>query len=90
MRKREVILIPRMNECIDFLGKATVLSMLDANSKYWKVNIENKDGDKTDSTPRHRLYRLVGMIIELSNPASEFQQETNAALSAVRWQSSSF
>jgi len=29
--------LPRMDDCIDFLGEASVFSMLDSNSGYWQI-----------------------------------------------------
>lgn len=38
---RDSYRIPRMDECIDLLGEATVFSTLDANRGYWQVkNVE--------------------------------------------------
>ena len=34
--------LPRMDDCIDSLGDATVFSTLDANSGYWQLPIVEK------------------------------------------------
>lgn len=57
--KRDLNSIPRMDECIEFLGDATVFSMLDANRGYRQIRIDKADGDKTALTPHHRLYRFI-------------------------------
>lgn len=38
--------IPRMDDLIDSLGDATVLSILDANCVYWQIQISPEDRDK--------------------------------------------
>ena len=42
--------IPRMDECIDSLGKAQVFSALDAFSGYWQIPIRPEDRHKTAFT----------------------------------------
>jgi hypothetical protein len=39
--------LPRMDECIDSLGDATIFSKLDCNSGYWQIPVLPEDRDKT-------------------------------------------
>jgi hypothetical protein len=39
--------LPRMDECLDSLGDATVLSTLDCNSGYWQILMKEEDQNKT-------------------------------------------
>lgn len=52
--------IPRMEECTDAFGEATILSTLDANSVYWQVGIANVDIEKTFSRLTTVYYALFG------------------------------
>lgn len=84
--KREVYLIPRLNECIDSLDNAAVPSTLDTNSAYWQVKIENEDRHKATFTSHHVHYRSVRMQFGLRNGQSIFQQKIEVAPLAVKWQ----
>lgn len=57
--KRDSYPILLINECTDSLAAAAVLSTLDANSGYWKIEIHKADRDKTASTSQGRLYRFI-------------------------------
>jgi len=39
--------LPRMDECMDSLGEATIFLTLDCNAGYWQVAIEHEDREKT-------------------------------------------
>ena len=39
--------IPRMDECIDSLGEATIFTTLDCNSCYWQIPVAEADKEKT-------------------------------------------
>jgi hypothetical protein len=38
--------LPRMDQCIDCLGDATIISTLDCNSGYWKIPVNPADRQK--------------------------------------------
>lgn len=79
--------IERMDECLDSLGEAHMLSTLDSESGYWKIEIDDRDREKTTFTSLQRLYRIYKMLFGLKNALSTFQRATNIILSAVKWQS---
>jgi hypothetical protein len=43
--------LPRMDECIDSLGDASVFSTLDCNSGYWQILVDPTDMDKLHLLP---------------------------------------
>jgi len=45
--KKDSYPLPRMDECIDRLGEATIFSTMDCNSGYWQVAIAPEDREKT-------------------------------------------
>ena len=59
--------LPRMDECIDSLGDATVFTTLDCNSGYWQVEIAEEDRDKTTFASHCGLYRFLRMPFGLKN-----------------------
>lgn len=62
-------LIPWTDNCIDSLKKAVVIFTLDTNSRYWQVEVEEKDTVKTAFTSYHGLYRFVRKPIGLKKNA---------------------
>lgn len=57
--KQNLYSVPRMDACIDRLGKDAMFFTLGAKGRYWQVKIDEKDSDKTDINSHHRLYRLL-------------------------------
>jgi len=56
---KHVYLIPRMDDCLDSLGDATVFSTLDCNAGYWQIPVAAEDRDKTTFTSHTGLFRLL-------------------------------
>ena len=55
--------LPRIDECLDSLGDATLFTPLDGNSGYWQVSVAPEDRDNTTFTTfmgkfRHSRCRL--------------------------------
>lgn len=76
----------RVNECIDSLGEAKVFSTLNANSGYWRMEVDERDHNKTSITSQHGLYRLTRMSSGLNNAQVTFQEAMDVILAAVRCQ----
>ena len=87
MTVRDSYPIPRMDECIDSLGDASVCTNLDANCGYWQIEIDEADRDKTTFTSHHGLYRFVRMPFGLKNAPGTFQRAADVIQSKVKWQS---
>lgn len=77
--------LPRMDDCIDFLGEATVLSMLDANAGYWQIPVAPEDRDKTTFTCHEGTYRYIRLPFGLTNAPATFQRAIDMILSGVKW-----
>ena len=77
--------LPRMDECIDSLGDATIFTTLDCSSGYWQVEIDERDRDKTTFTSHGGLYRFVRMPFGLKNAPETFQRAVDIILSRVKW-----
>jgi Reverse transcriptase (RNA-dependent DNA polymerase) len=48
--------LPRIEECFDYLGNASVFSTLDCKSGYWQIPVDPLDKEKTSFTSHEGLY----------------------------------
>ena len=53
--------LPRMHECLDSLGDASIFSTSDCNSGYWQLPVATKDHVKTTFTCHAGKYRFTRM-----------------------------
>ena len=83
---RDSYLLPRMDECIDSLGDATVFTTLDCNGRYWQVEIAEEDRDKTTFASHFGLYRFLRMPFGLKNAPATFQRAVDIILFRVKWE----
>lgn len=70
---RNTYLIPRLDECIDSLHDAMILSTLDANLGYWQVEIIKRDHDKMALISHNSLLCFTRMLFGLENSPGTFQ-----------------
>lgn len=50
---------------------------------YWRIQIDDRDIDKTTFTSHHGLHRYLGMPFSLKNAPTTFQRAIDIILSAV-------
>lgn len=74
-----------MDECIDLLRDARVLSTLDAYSGCWQVEVNEKDREKTAFTWNHELYRFVCMLFGFKNALRTFHGVVYVILGSLKW-----
>jgi Reverse transcriptase (RNA-dependent DNA polymerase) len=53
--------LPRMDECLDSLGDATIFSTLDCNSGYWQIAMREEDKNKTSFVTHCGVHRFKRM-----------------------------
>lgn len=78
--------IPRMDECIGFLGSDRKISSLDADSGYWNIDVHKSDRKKTAVTHHHDLYQYIKTLLVLRNAQATFQRVMDFILFTVKWQ----
>jgi len=81
---RDVYPLPRMDDCIDFLGDAKVFSMLDCNSDHWQIPVADEDQDKTIFVCHEEAYCYIRLPFCLSNAPATFQRAINMILGGLK------
>ena len=77
--------LPRMDECIDSLGDATIFTTLDCNSGYWQIPVAPEDREKTAFVCHAGLYQYLRMPFGLTNAPATFQRTLDILLSSYKW-----
>ena len=77
--------LPHMDDCIEFLGEASVFSMLDCNSGYWQIPVAVEDQDKTIFTWHKGTYKYIRLPFGLTNAPATYKRAIDMILSGVRW-----
>jgi Reverse transcriptase (RNA-dependent DNA polymerase) len=77
--------LPRMDECIDSLGDASVFSTLDCNSGYWQIPVDLLDKEKTTCTSHEGLYRFRRMHFGMKNAPATFQRFVDITFAGLTW-----
>jgi len=82
---RDVYPLPRMDDCIDFLGDAKGFSTLDYNSCYCQLPVADEDRDKTTFVCLEGAYRYIRPPFGLSNAPATFQPAIDMILGGLKW-----
>lgn len=69
-----------MYKCIASRGEAKLFSTLDASSRYWKIDIDKKEVDKTASLTHIEMYKCTGILLGSKNAPATFQRAMDVRL----------
>lgn len=84
MTVKDAYPLPRMDDCIDFLGEATVFSMLDANAGYRQIPVAVEDHDKTTFTCHEETLKYIRLPFSVTNAPASFQRAIDMTRSGVK------
>ena len=79
--------LPRMDDCLDSLGDASVFTTLDCNSGYWQIPVAEEDREKTTFTCHEGCFQFKRMPFGLCNAPATFQRTLDILLAGYRWKS---
>lgn len=82
--KRDCYPIPRTEECIDLLGKATVFLALNTNKGYRQIEFDDADKDMTKFTFHHGLYCFLCLPFELRYALRTIKRTMNVIFLSVK------
>lgn len=77
--------IPRMDDCMDSLGQATIFTTLDANWGCWKIGVRVEYKANTAFCSYDKLYQCTRMPFGLTNAPAPFQRALNDILARHKW-----
>lgn len=83
---KDVYPILQMDECLKSLDEARILQTLHANCRYFQIQIDEQDEDKTAFKSHHGLYRILRILFGLKNASTTFQRAMDSKLSTAKWQ----
>jgi len=72
--------IPRIDDILDHLGRASWFTTLDLKSGYWQIGIEQESRDKTAFSTPFGLFEFTVMPFGLCNAPATFQRIMNEIL----------
>jgi Reverse transcriptase (RNA-dependent DNA polymerase) len=78
--------LPRVDNCLDYLGEARYFTTLDANCGYWQIVVHETDREKTAFKCRKGLYQFKRMPFGFMTATATFQRAMDVVLSSVRFQ----
>ncbi|KAJ0392077.1 hypothetical protein ATCC90586_011261 [Pythium insidiosum] len=82
---KDVYPLPKIDETLESLGGASLLSTLDLLAGYWQIGVAAQDRDKTAFVTREGLFRFTRMPFGLSNAAGTFQRLMDCVLRGLLW-----
>lgn len=80
LTRKDAYPLPRIQDCLDDIGKSKRLSKIDLTSGYWQIHVQELSIPKTAFNTRSGKYEFIAMPFGLCNAPATFQRIMNDAL----------
>ena len=77
--------LPRIEECLDTLAKATYMNTLDLASGYWQLEVAEEDCHKAAFITSHGLFEHIRMGFGWCNAPATFSRAMQSVLHGLLW-----
>ena len=78
--------MPRVDACVDSLGKSSWFTTLDLRSAFWQVKMSDKDAPKTAFITRQGCFEFTRLPFGLSGSPTLFQRLADLIFSGIQWE----
>ena len=85
MTVKDVFPLPLTDDCLDTLSGSIWFSKLDANSKYWQVQIKEEDRKKTAFITKYGLFEHIRKGFGLCGAPATYARAMNLVLRGLTW-----
>jgi len=85
VNKKDIYALPRMDDCSDSLGEATIFQTLDCNAGYCQIAVAPEDREKKAFVCHEGAYQYKRLPCGLTNAPETLQLALNIILSGVKW-----
>ncbi|UYV64979.1 hypothetical protein LAZ67_3002638, partial [Cordylochernes scorpioides] len=83
--KKDVYPLPRIDDTLDCLQGARFYFSMDLQSRYWQIDVEEADREKTAFITPDGLYEFKVMPFGLCNPPATFERMMDGLLKGLKW-----
>ncbi|UYV85062.1 K02A2.6-like, partial [Cordylochernes scorpioides] len=83
--KKDVYLLPRIDDTLDCLRGARFYSSMDLQSGYWQIDVEESDREKTAFITPDELYEFKVMPFGFCNAPATFERMIDNLLKGLKW-----
>ena len=85
--KKDVYPLPRIDDCLNALGRAKYFSTFDLASGYWQIPMNKQDKEKTAFVSHCGLFEFNVMPFGLCNAPATFQRFMDKCFAGLKWSS---
>jgi hypothetical protein len=85
--KKDVYPLPRIDDCLNSLGRAKYFSSFDLASGYWQIPMDERNKEKTAFVSHCGLFEFNVMPFGLCNAPATFQRFMDKCFAGLKWSS---